>query len=335
KTCNPAGDGFGPCEGQVLPASETCKGSLDDENCNGVVNEKGADPSCVCSPKETKACYGGPVNTRNVGACKDGVQTCVAEGTGFGPCEGDTQPSAETCAVGNDLDEDCDGQVNEGGPDSQGCSCKPGEFVSCYEGNPAELTTAAGICVAGARSCNADGASFGPCNGQILPKAETCDPAGVDEDCDGQVDEEGQGCECLPGQTQPCWEGPPNAVFGGTSLCVMGTQGCNSGKWGACLGQVLPSSEPTSICTANVDENCDGDPIGLAGVDQDGDGWSVCQGDCCDTIADCTEPKLVNPGAYDVAGNNLDDDCEGTPDNALTTCDAGLASNSGNALDYA
>ncbi|XXX79063.1 choice-of-anchor L domain-containing protein [Sorangium sp. So ce134] len=51
-------------------------------------------------------------------------------------------------------------------------------------------------------------------------------------------------------------------------------------------------------------------------VDQDGDGWTVADGDCCDVAGiACAEPELVNPGAFEYLGNQLDDDCDpATPD---------------------
>lgn len=71
-------------------------------------------------------------------------------------------------------------------------------------------------------------------------------------------------------------------------------------------------------------------------VDVDLDGFNICRGDCCDTAGTCgTEPGLVNPGAFDFAGNGLDDDCEGTVDSPAAICDQLLASNSSQPLDYA
>ena len=43
----------------------------------------------------------------------------------------------------------------------------------------------------------------------------------------------------------------------------------------------------------------------------------------------------MNPGAFEFAGNGVDDDCDGTKDNVLTGCDSSLASNSATAVDYA
>jgi hypothetical protein len=55
-------------------------------------------------------------------------------------------------------------------------------------------------------------------------------------------------------------------------------------------------------------------------LDQDGDGWTVADGDCCDTEAsgNCEDPELVNPGAFEYLGNEVDDDCDpSTLDNVL------------------
>ncbi|HSB21348.1 MAG TPA: hypothetical protein VLD85_15170 [Anaeromyxobacteraceae bacterium] len=49
----------------------------------------------------------------------------------------------------------------------------------------------------------------------------------------------------------------------------------------------------------------------------------------------CPDPASVNPGAFDVPGNGVDDDCSGAADDAPATCDVGLASNSSSAADYA
>jgi hypothetical protein len=44
RTCDPMGAGFGPCQGQVLPAQEDCATSLVDEDCDGL-------PKTGCKPR--------------------------------------------------------------------------------------------------------------------------------------------------------------------------------------------------------------------------------------------------------------------------------------------
>lgn len=60
--------------------------------------------------------------------------------------------------------------------------CVPGSMRSCYSG-PAG-TEGQGICRAGTQACAADGASFGACEGEVLPAIEDC-ATPIDEDCDG------------------------------------------------------------------------------------------------------------------------------------------------------
>ncbi len=57
------------------------------------------------------------------------------------------------------------------------------------------------------------------------------------------------------------------------------------------------------------------------GGDVDGDGWAVADGDCCDDSGQSCgdEAPWVNPGAFDVDGNGIDDDCDGTIDNPPAT----------------
>lgn len=52
--------------------------------------------------------------------------------------------------------------------------------------------------------------------------------------------------------------------------------------------------------------------------DFDGDGFAVADGDCnnCDANA--------NPGALDTIGNNVDEDCNGTPDDTVVLCDSAI-----------
>ena len=166
----------------------------------------------------------------------------------------------------------------------------------------------------------------------VMATAAACGPSvsGSDDD-----DDEGggdAGNRCSPGETEACYDGLPGTQ--GVGPCRGGTHTClPSGVWGVCEGQVTPLPDS---CSDNIDNNCDGQIDNAP--DEDGDGFTACTGDCCDSVAaGCQSPERVGPGAIEVNGNELDDDCDGNIDNAVeeALCDTGLSSGSANAADYA
>ena len=152
--------------------------------------------------------------------------------------------------------------------------------------------------------------------------------------CDSTQECDNGSCQlqkCTPGDSRQCYDGAAGTE--GVGPCMGGTQMCNSGgTWDACQGEVVPTGEK---CGNGIDDNCNGQTD--EDVDADGDGFTTCGGDCCDSASDgCGDnPALVNPGAYEVAGNTIDDDCDGKVDEAASLCDTGLKSNTTTAMDYA
>jgi hypothetical protein len=63
-----------------------------------------------------------------------------------------------------------------------GVVCVPGTLVDCYTGPKG--TENVGVCHGGAKKCNDDGLTFGPCQWEVTPAAEDCKTL-EDEDCDG------------------------------------------------------------------------------------------------------------------------------------------------------
>ncbi|WP_169791592.1 MopE-related protein [Sandaracinus amylolyticus] len=276
----------------------------------------------ACTPGAVETCYEGPSGTRDVGACVAGTHTCAIDGSGFGACTGQTLPRAEDCATA--IDDDCDGTVNES---EAGCVCTPGTSTSCY-GGPAG-SAGVGICVAGTRACAADGRSYvDACVGEVRPSSETC-ANDADDDCDGAVNEEGEGCACQPGTTRACYAGPAGTE--GVAACAAGEQACLSDGtgYGDCVGDVLPEPE---TCANAVDDDCDG------AINEDGDGCACAPGSTsgcytgppgtqgvgvcsagtqtCDALGTaygaCVGETL--PAPSETCGDGVDDDCDGTPD---------------------
>ncbi|MBW2523290.1 MAG: hypothetical protein JRI23_03905 [Deltaproteobacteria bacterium] len=76
----------------------------------GTGGSGGAIPSTPCETEgQTDVCYPGEPLSANVGECRYGTTTC--SGGVWGDCEGFVVPTAESC---NELDDDCDGVVDDG-----------------------------------------------------------------------------------------------------------------------------------------------------------------------------------------------------------------------------
>ncbi len=222
--------------GTTTPEGERCDNGLDD-NGNGQVDE-----GCLCVAGRMQRCFVGDPRLAGRGVCTLGSQSCMGEQSdgNWGACAGSGRPLAEVC---NGKDDNCNGTIDEG------CSCTAGQTRMCY-GGPSG-TNGRGACRGGTQSCI--GNAWGPCAGQVLPSAETCD--GMDRDCDGNAS---NGCSCAPGQFRGCFSGPPASAMVGA--CRPGRENCirlESGGtvYGPCSGDVLPTAE---ICDDMIDNDCNG-----------------------------------------------------------------------------
>ncbi len=197
-------------------------------------------------------------------------------------------------------------------------------------------TVGVGPCLLGMHTCNDydnNGyTEYGPCVDEVVPAAmETCDN-GVDDDCNGVVDD---ACDCDLGDEEPCYEGA--ALTEDVGICHGGTRCCDGGNWGACLGQQLPETE---LCNG-LDDDCNADPDDSpeAATTQ------VCtmQGVCADGVAVCSGAggwicEHADYEAVEVTCDGLDNDCDGEVDGEGTSdcaaCCDGVDNDADWAIDY-
>ncbi|MFN3201451.1 MAG: MopE-related protein [Bradymonadia bacterium] len=214
-------------------------------------------------------------------------------------------PIAETC---NGIDDDCDGLIDEDFP-------MVGQVCTAGSG---------GCAVEGLRICNGDGTMV-ICDAQPrMPEPERCDENdGVDNDCDGEVD------EAFALVNQVCQTG--------VGACERrGILRCDGPDLTDPVCSAMPGEPaPNDATCNNIDDDCDGriDENFAPMVIQCGIGACVNEG-----TQRCTDGELVNicePAGGEAADpcNNIDDDCDGQIDEdapvTLIECGVGFCQATG------
>ena len=250
----------------------------------------------------------------------------------------------------NGVDDDCDGDIDEGFPGLGGV-CNNGAPVDspCYE----EGTI---VCSGDGDSTYCDLPGLTPVPGE---NEEVCDPPDTDDDCDGLIDE-GLTCTCggqeicngldddcdglidegsLPGVCVDCCGTDIGVCEFGDLLCVDPTPGTpgNGDSAIECVGGVIAGTEDVcdgldNDCDAQVDEDVELCYPPASGCTGDPTSGYVCESFCRAGYIDCVDPTPGIPDNGDSAPgeclnyrgpeteecNAIDDNCDGDIDEDFT-----------------
>ena len=252
-------------------------GTLIDEDCDGVTDE---------------GWVTGDECQRGSGACRrDGVQICAPDGRRVICSVVAGEPGTELC--GNDIDDDCDGSTDEDFVVGEACTSGLGQCA-----------------VEGLTACSADGTTL-VCDADALePGVELCG-TGLDENCNGQIDD----------------------GFGLGEACAAGVGACERAGVMVCtpdqLGSVCgaePGEAGVELCGTGADEDCDGETdegfiTGLACTSGLGlceaAGVTVCGADGLEVVCGA-EPAPSPTGGAELCDTGLDEDCDGEIDEGFT-----------------
>jgi hypothetical protein len=298
-------------------AQEICNGNIDDD-CNGLADD--ADPGVVGQggPYYYEGDNDGFGEGNPVFACVQPVNY-VTIGGDCGGGSDDIYPGApEYC---NGFDEDCDG-VADNDPQSFFYADNDGDGFGA--GEPIQTCTQPPNTSANNLDCD-------DTNSAVNPSVQEICNSDLDDDCDGSADDLD---DSATGKNTyfPDNDGDGYGFDDPVYACI---QPVNTSVYNTDCNDLDNTINPGAqeICNGNVDDNCDyvADDYdatvtgqGTYYPDYDGDGYgagspiAACeQGYYVTNADDCNDSDFnINPTAQEICNGNVDDDCDGNPDDS-------------------
>jgi hypothetical protein len=295
-------------------ASEACDGV--DNDCDGTVDEDDATDAATWYADDDNDGYGDPAVSAVACEAPSGY---LADGTDCDDNDDDVHPGAtELC---NGFDDDCDGTVDEDD------AADVATWYADVDGDGYGDAATTDIDCDAPSGYIADDSDCDDADPTINPAAtEACD--GVDNDCDGLVDDDDS---AVAGQSTWYLDYDGDGYGEATSS----DQACDQPSGYVADATDCDDRDASAYPSAGeycdgVDNDCDGavdedDALDAstwyADVDSDGYGDAASSSDACGTpsgyVSDATDcddgDASVNPGATEVC-NSVDDDCDGAVD---------------------